>query len=191
MEGHRFSLHRPWPLKAIIFSNICHGGAFPPCFLWVYNDFNAFWKLSLLMRNKHQNLNQYVFLNVNVAFPSLLKTHHSSYLCKFCVPEDPAQVSWPLYRLSWLPQISVISQSNTQLSTWFCAVPWCFLLLSWVKICPPKGISNSSKVETVVPPDGLARSPWKDQVSLELSKKSFSFLVSLFTPGHVVIQWLD
>lgn len=34
------------------------------------------------MTSKCQNLNQYVFEDVKVSFPSLLKTPHSSFLCK-------------------------------------------------------------------------------------------------------------
>lgn len=75
---------------------------------------------------------------------------------------------------SRITQVPASSQSSTRLIAWFCAIPWCLLILSWVKIHPPQRISNSAKAEAVMPPHSLTRFLWKSQISLALFRESFS-----------------
>lgn len=67
-----------------------------------YNDLNTFWKPSLLMRNKHRNLNQYMFLKCESVFSLTCEDPLFPYLRKF---DDSAQFPWPLRGLPWLCQI--------------------------------------------------------------------------------------
>ena len=95
--------------------------------------------------------------------------------------------TWPVSLASVLftdyAKSQSIFQSNTQLSAWFCAFSLCLLIFSWVKICPPKRISNSLKAEAVMPPDGMTRFPWKKSGNLGIVQGS------LF--GYTSILWLD
>lgn len=134
------------------------------------------------MRNKHPNPNHYLFFKCDFFF-LLLKTHHSSYLSIFCTSLKNLTSFLGIRALHWLCQIPVNFQSNTQLSAWFCAFSLCLLIFSWVKICPPKRISNSLKAEAVMPPDGMTRLPWKKSGILGTVQGS------LF--GYTLILWLD
>lgn len=144
------------------------------------------------MRNKHPNLNHYLFFKCEIFFSCCWRLTTPLTYPNSIHPEEPDQFPWHLY-FYWLCQIPVNFQSNTQLSVWFCIFTVC-LFSQGVKIWPPKRILNSSKAEAVMPPDGLTRCPKKSGI-LELFKEVFwvhynTWLDYCYYVGQVAMAWL-